>query len=239
MDYTVTPYLQGGLANQIFQIAACMYVSQKTGRKVVLDLVNYQQHNPHENHSEYSLLLNCFIHQIIKHPYIVYESPNLDFYILKQHKHILLKGYFQNPIFLPPLNLLHKKYEQKPQYFIHVRLGDYVNNKFHYVDLFKNYYGEAMTRMGHRNAIVFSNCIETCKKISLFEGLQFSETKNALETLQEMAACTGGICANSSFSYLASWFQGDHRGKIYMPSQWFRNPNTKYTLPDWANIVSV
>jgi hypothetical protein len=67
-----------------------------------------------------------------------------------------------------------------------------------------------------------------------------SDKIDPFDTLIEMANCAGGICANSSFSWLGGFFQGDTRGKVYMPSVWFKGkPEYSGFYPSWVNIVSV
>jgi hypothetical protein len=67
-----------------------------------------------------------------------------------------------------------------------------------------------------------------------------SDITIAYYTLIEMANCAGGICANSSFSWLGGYFQKDHRGIVCMPSKWINNsfPTTDL-YPSWATVVDI
>jgi hypothetical protein len=51
---------------------------------------------------------------------------------------------------------------------------------------------------------------------------KLSDSKTGYDSLVEMANCAGGICANSSLSWLGGYFQKEMRGIICMPSEWIR-----------------
>lgn len=87
---------------------------------------------------------------------------------------------------------------------IHVRRGDYVGHHF-YVDLMEDgYYQRAMAEFPDSKFVVFSDDIEWCKKQAVFKDCEFSHGTE-LEDMNNMAACTGHIIANSSFSWWAAF----------------------------------
>ena len=65
-----------------------------------------------------------------------------------------------------------------------------------------------------------------------------SNKTDAYETLIEMANCSGGICANSSFSWLGGLFQKERRGKIFMPSLWNKTRDCSGVYPKWATVIN-
>lgn len=129
---------------------------------------------------------------------------------------------------------------------IHRRLTDYVGNSF-YVDLGHhehekledNYFVRAMAEFPNATFYVFSDDIETAKKEPMFQGdnFMFSDGKNALNDMNNMASCQGFIGSNSSFSWWAAYLSGAEK-KIF-PRQWFADPNNEQfigLLPEWKRI---
>ena len=126
---------------------------------------------------------------------------------------------------------------------MHIRVGDYLETPDGWGYDKTQYYKNCFTILGNEvTYLVFSNDNAYADKYMKQFNVQYtiSDKVNPLETLVEMANCAGGICANSSFSWLGGFFQGDTRGKIYMPSVWAKN-KPKYTgfYPTWVNIVSI
>jgi uncharacterized short protein YbdD (DUF466 family) len=72
-------------------------------------------------------------------------------------------------------------------------------------------------------------------------GIQYtiSDKEDALESLIEMSNCAGGICANSTFGWLGGFFQGEKRGKIFMPSVWFKGRDCRGIYPTWATVINL
>lgn len=120
------------------------------------------------------------------------------------------------------------------QVSIHVRRGDYVNNKF-YVDLTKtDYYIRAMEQFPDSEFLVFSDDIEWCKNERIFEGCEFSEGKSEVEDMTLMSSCKGHIIANSSFSWWAAYISGN---KTVAPKQWHPDGVERTIIPNqWIQI---
>lgn len=119
---------------------------------------------------------------------------------------------------------------------IHVRRGDYVNNPF-YVDLFADgYYERAMAEFGDANFMVFSDDIEWCKQQEVFKNCDFSDQRDEVTDLNDMASCVGHIIANSSFSWWGAWLS-PHKGKVIAPKKWYSDGIERTSLPDhWIRI---
>ena len=121
---------------------------------------------------------------------------------------------------------------------IHVRRGDYVNNKF-YVDLMENgYYVRAMEMFPDAEFLVFSDDIEWCKSSSIFSDCSFSENKSELDDMNSMASCVGIIGANSSFSWWAAYIS-PYAKKIVFPSNsnWYTDGIERTVCPkEWTRL---
>ena len=208
-------YLHGRLGNNLFQISAGYSISKKYKMSLVVISDNLQDDNKYllEN-------LNSIEMKHVK-DYNLYKELNCFHYnenIIIKNENYLLDGYFQNKNYVFDEELydvfinqkinerIKQYYDFEKSYFIHIRRGDYLNenNKKMY-QLDEDYYINAINyikeNVEHPYFYIISDDIEFCKKYEVFNNINkmFVEL-NALETLSFMTLCTGGICANSSFS---------------------------------------
>jgi hypothetical protein len=179
---------------------------------------------------------------------------------------ILINGYFQTINYLPSRdelikdmnikpknNKLEDKFKDNNYYFIHIRLGDYVNHSFHYINL-DEYYNYAINQIKIKDKdakfIICTNQYDKILqdkinkiKLNICEYDIQDNTDNEIDTLYIMMMCKGGICANSSLSWIGSYLQKDH-DNIYMPYPWvnFINGFTHNTIyqvyPEYAKIYN-
>jgi hypothetical protein len=159
-----------------------------------------------------------------------------------------LKGYFQSEKYFPILNsnkflypfvktLIANStiYQNKDEnnnrnnnrYFLHIRMGDYINHYLHYLG-YKKYLEASIKYILDRNPnAVFLICSNEKDKDKILQELDFGiENKyqnnllsrikyefeidinpelNPINTLKNMAICAGGICMNSSFSWFGAY----------------------------------
>ena len=155
-------------------------------------------------------------------------------------------------------------------YFIHIRLGDYVNHKLYTIHL-NNYYNYCInTIIAHNPLAQFiicsneygSNLDNYINKFPLDKNknkinyIIQDKTNDALDTLYIMKSCKGGICSNSTLSWLGAYFQQLENNEnninnneknfnnklIFMPYPWvnfvngFINANIKDVYPEWTHI---
>ena len=121
---------------------------------------------------------------------------------------------------------------------VHVRRGDYVNNKNHPV-LDINYYRKAFNKMGNCRFLVFSDDIDWCKQT--MGNLLFIERGNEVEDFILMSLCKNFIIANSSYSWWAAWLSKNKDKKIIAPYKWFgsglAHHSTVDLIPDeWIRV---
>lgn len=122
---------------------------------------------------------------------------------------------------------------------IHVRRTDYLGLSQYHTNLSEDYYLAALDSTGEfSEAIVFSDDIDWCKTLQIFQGFTFS-LGNPYVDLQLMSKCDKHIIANSSFSWWGAWLS--ESDNVIAPKQWFgpslpeHNPEGYY-LPSWTVI---
>lgn len=145
---------------------------------------------------------------------------------------------------------------------IHVRRGDYVDNKF-YVDLslpnyhhihvdlsqrqmsadlggayfLPNYYELAMAKFSNEKFLVFSDDINWCKQQYFLQGCEFSEGLDEFGDLNLMAACKHNIIANSSFSWWAAYLNKNPNKIVIAPKAWYTDGVERTTCPkEWVRL---
>ncbi len=244
----VTVDLGAGLGNWIFKILAGLGYAEKNEKQFVMSRRNiHYGSKAHEkglldkitgifpNVSIVDSVLNVStITEKIQFKYSPLESCNLN---------VTLNGYFQDEQYFPSPNLIPTiKTSYYPNtYFVHIRAGDYIGSVefgFDLVQYYKNCFSLLDSGVKY---IVFSNDNGYADTYMKQFGVSYtlSDKVDQVDTLIEMANCAGGICANSSFSWLGGLFQGDTRGQIFMPSIWIKGKDCQGIYPSWATIISI
>jgi hypothetical protein len=274
-EFEVTVKLNGGLGNRLFEIACCLGYAEKYGHKAVL-YSNLFDNNAHSSNDKTLEILKTMIPEITISNLIKRENT---FHKLEHHgndackylelphveSNVLLHGYFQSEMYFPKCNYFlssfinniiipRKTITPSNKYFIHVRMGDYINNHFHYIG-YKKYLKNSINYIKLINSkaefIIFSN---ECDKTKLLAELgselanentfQFEYDINPqldeLQSLINMGICKGGICVNSTFSWFGGYIANksnillhNESGKDYldeviiMPSKWFNTDQIK------------
>jgi hypothetical protein len=148
-----------------------------------------------------------------------------------------------------------------PPIFLHVRQLDNIGREEYHPILPISFFEEALSNFSDDTpCFVFTDDINWCKSQTFFkqERFLFNEsnrtysykTVNGKGQMQNtllpqvdlclMSLCSGGIIANSSFSWWGAWLQ-NNRGKIIAPNpqKWFgsamKNLDTKDIIPDRWN----
>jgi len=254
----VTIILKGGLGNRIFQVLAAQHFAEKTGRTFVIDNAHIHS-NPHENPEDTMAQLTSIFPTLTYYngPFQGWKLITEEEYMMFQYQtdifkkfpgqNIILDGYFFNsryfPKQIPQLNIDKKFYST---FFLHIRMGDYKNSvhDINFTTYHKNSITTAIKNDTSIKFLVFSDeperADEYLKSLDLPQfKYSFSTAKKSLDVLKEMASCVGGICANSSLSYLGAFFQKP-RGSIYMPNVWMKNISRNQFndfYPLWATVV--
>lgn len=168
--------------------------------------------------------------------------------VSKIRRHTYFSGYWQSPIYfekyrsilledfqfiLPESRniLLEEKIKNVTSVSIHVRRGDYVNNKeankIHGL-CSEAYYKTAVdTLFSKYNAIdwfIFSDDIDWCKNHFLtLQNCTFIESNKWPDyyDMYLMSLCKHNIIANSSFSWWGAWLNQNPNKTVIGPSRWF------------------
>lgn len=251
--------LQGGLGNQLFQVAAAYELSKKYHRVFVL--LYYRDFQPHMTHNKtgdeflktifnyfnYTCYENIDMSNIIK-----YQEENCFEYndnIITTNDNYLLEGYFHNKKYTEDSDILNicsnpslckQLISMYPflqsSYFIHVRRGDYVNHPLYAFDT-DTYYKKAIAYILEKDPqakfVIFSDDVEFIKAYSLFHTIHkvIIDERNTLNTFYLMSMCMyGGICSNSTFSGWASKMNTNPNKIIIVPKQWI-NITDNYEIP--------
>jgi hypothetical protein len=182
-----------------------------------------------------------------------------------KHKNNLMIGYFQyiplsctdlysdfksNLQLKKPSNEL-KEYisalQSSPHIFVHVRLGDYINEK-KFGNLSLEYFIKALETLekysGGIKLLIFSNDIAQCKLFftEAEQGriVEYFATSNLTpnETLELMRYGTHYVLSNSTYGWWSAFLSHSRSPKVYVPDPWFQDiPYSAQLLPlEWNNL---
>lgn len=229
----------GGLGNQLFQLAALHHLAKKTDRVPCLNNTSYSS-----PHSSIPYLKTIFAKwstmPIGSFEYHVNEGGPRNYIfeladIIKTKSSTLLNGFFQDyryvePDFVNtlilPTDCLAKYPDIESKVFIHVRGGDYVGLPDWDIG-FDKYYRLAISKFPGASFVIFTNDEPYLLKRPWLEGLDYQIIReNELDTLMLMSKCVGAICTNSTFSWWGAWLNRNRT--IIFPSRWVStsHPNT-------------
>lgn len=230
----LTIKLQGGLGNQLFQLAFLLYISKISGIPYFLqDLQSPLTIHSREQYFE-SIFKNFkdkLKNLSISRTLIENFGLSIEDWKSKINftEHTEFFGYFQRyeytdlvrQEFISSLSFNHSILDKYPdikrKFFIHVRGGDYRKIQLHNVDL-TEYYKKCLELCRGEEFIIFTNDIPYAN--TLLPGIQIIE-ESEIDSLFLMSQCKGCICANSTFSWWGAYLN-PYR-PIYFPSIWFNN----------------
>ncbi len=165
---------------------------------------------------------------------------------LKKFKDIYLSGYFGNPVLFYQIEdllkeeftlkgdlnkenkLMLNKIKKVESVMIHVRRGDYINNKF-FVSLPISYYMNGIKKIKEKVKnpafFVFSDDLEwTRKNLKIEDETHYVCINNSKTDYMElvlMSSCKHAIIANSTFSWWGEWLNNNPNKIIIYPEKWF------------------
>lgn len=252
-------YLQGGLGNYMFQIAAAHSLAIDNNTDSIFSINNFMK--VHKHLSEYTDNIFRFVNFGPNVRYFrAYNEVGFDYSPIPFVENLLLRGYFQSEkyfkhnreqilsMFSPTeeeINYIEGKYGDllsNETCSIHIRRGDYLKLQAHHPVCSMEYYNEAINRMtGVTHFLIFSDDIEWCKANFVGDEYVFIENEKDVIDLHMMSLCKNNIIANSSFSWWGAWLNRNENKLVITPSKWFgpakANFNTKDIYPEeWVKI---
>lgn len=243
-------YLNGGLGNMMFQIAAIEDMGRRGGFETFYPdidrrlniLIDTSGHSPRafdytkmfRNHDWYKnsqcdmQLLRSYV---IPHKYVHIEPCDWAVYY----------GYFQSEryfgreatlkLFEPAAHIESalSKYDFTDSCSIHVRRGDYAAKYAGvYALLDRDYYQSAIDMIEAKRYYIFSDDHQWCRDNFNNEFIFVNEDPEV--ELFMMSRCTHNIIANSSFSWWGSYLNQNPSKIIIAPSSWYLT--TRYSAMD-------
>ena len=234
----IVPRLEGGLGNQMFQIAAAVGASCKHFRDygINFDLPHscIQGHPP----TKYKDNLFNTIPTTDIVPQTFHKEPHFQYHpIPHSDQDVLIWGYFQSDkyfegfneeikrLFTFPEDVVKKiddRLEQidKQLVGVHVRRGDYLRFPTIHPTCSVEYYKEAFSKFDDCNFIVTSDDIPWCEQNLDGDNVIFSNCVSELEDMYLLSQCNNSILSNGSFAWWGCYL-GKDKEKVVAPSAWF------------------
>ena len=233
---------KGRLANQMFQYATLMGLSQKNNTTFMVP--PYESFGVKTNLVGHSNVVDAFGIELpvgySKFPTYVEQQFHFDEVLFNDPhtQNINLLGWFQTEKYFKHIEEdVKKTFTFKPDWVepakemrsmvegevisLHIRRGDYVGNSAHH-SLEIPYYEEALSKLpAECTVIIFTDDPKWAMSQEAFASHRFlvSETDNAYVDMCLMTMCDYHINANSSFSWWGSWLSNSK--KVIAPKKWF------------------
>jgi len=235
--------LNGGMGNQLFQIAATISSAMDNNDDFAFDFDNrvVMQGNTAR---EYRNVLYADLSELPKNwrPEFVYSEPHIEhqsYEPIPYHKNMLLDGYFQSEKFFKGhkeliinifshLLIIDKLKEEFGEFLensvsVHIRRGDYVKIG---ESMEQDYYFKALNKLWEtedtQHVLIFSDDIGWCKENFFVHSpmmVFIRETKD-YEDLYLQSLCTHNVVGNSSFSWWGAYLNRNPYKKVFMPKPW-------------------
>lgn len=263
----VTPVLQGGLGNQMFQIALAFAYGRENNLKLYVDK-NQNISSFHKDKTYWNTMLSFVPHKDFTNVNWKDVSER-GFHYTKlpvyNNNNVRLSGYFQSDKYfkshkeelidlfslrfqeLEPLNIT-RKYPESVLISVHIRRGDYLKLKLH-TSVALKYYRKAFLSMESNlkdlniEYVVFSDDIEWCKEsFHIFGDRTFHYCEQGVDVDQMyfMSSCDHNIIANSSFSWWGAYLNTNESKIVVSPDGWFTDKSVNTTdvhCDDWIVLT--
>ncbi len=234
----IVPRLEGGLGNQMFQIAAAVGVSCKHfydyGINFDLPHSCIQGHPP----TKYKDNLFNTIPTTDIVPQTFHKEPHFHYHAIPASaEDVLIWGYFQSDKYFEGFNEEVKKLFTFPEDVVkkidgrldqidkhtvgvHVRRGDYLRFPTIHPTCSVEYYKQAFSKFDDCCFIVASDDIPWCEQNLDGDNVIFSNCTSELEDMYLLSQCNSSILSNGSFAWWGS-FLGKDKSKVIAPEVWF------------------
>ena len=258
----ISCYLQGGLGNQLFQIATTLSFAWDNNIDPAFNFNTHYlplQGNKANTYKENIYKNLKMIDEATWRRLRIYNEPNFYYNkIPKNLTNILLNGYFQSEkyfinnreeilkVFSPTQKIREEisKYNdllKNKTCSVHIRRGDYLKFPKEHLLQTKEYYHNSFNDFDSDvHFIVFSDDIKWCKENLKHKNIHFIDDHLDYINLYLMSLCDNNIIANSSFSWWGAWLNQNKNKKIIAPKKWFgenKKLETKDLIPNRWKII--
>lgn len=143
-----------------------------------------------------------------------------------------------------------KKISKANSVSVHIRRGDYINNKTVskiYNTLDKNYYKKAIKiikrRISNPLFFIFSDDIIWAKEKFIFINnsifVEINNGKQDYEDMRLISRCKYNIISNSTFSWWGAWLNQYPKKIVICPKRWFNNKKMNENNPSCEGWVRI
>lgn len=236
----ITSFIQGGLGNQLFQVAAGLSLAKEIGTD--FKLLKGQHHLPLQGtriENYYSTIFkNLELVDSLPSNISVFQEKSFAYSELPKVDNLMLWGYFQSEkYFLSNADLIRNvinfpyKDTKEGYVSVHFRQGDYTKNPdIHYIQKL-DYFQRAIDKIGsYKKLLVFSD--SELPTNFQFHNMELVNSGNDLEDMSLMSSCEHNIISNSTFSWWAAWFNRNKNKIVIAPKVWFgyKGPQDYYDI---------
>jgi hypothetical protein len=249
--------LEGGIGNQLFQIAAAHALALRNNDISGFDLNKCHTPSQGKPSNRYKENILKYVNNVSEYNLkYLYNEPKFSYQEIPYVNDLILQGCYQSEyyfidykdeiirLFGTELNnkfiTEYLKRYSSPITSVHVRRGDYMNNPDFHKPCPIEYYKQAMTIIGDSTFIFISDDINWVKENFKGDNIIYSPFTSDVDDLNLMVKCDNNIIANSSFSWWGAYLNENENKKIISPKEWF-GPNgpkdTQDIIPkNWLKI---
>jgi hypothetical protein len=240
----ITTFLQGGLGNQMFQVAVAYNLAKVNGDEAVFNF-NFSSTPPQARpvYKYKNNIFKNFTHKNVIDSVCSFNQSGHAYEIIPYRKDMILNGYFQSEKFFEQtkddlvdkfLSGLKSKEEMYKKVLdfkdsikskivsVHVRRGDYLMYQHIHTLCTLEYYNQAMElikeKIGEFTPIFISDDKQWCK--DTFGGI-VSPFNDEIEDFMLMTVCDHNIIANSTFSWWGAYLNQNQDKIVIAPQLWF------------------
>lgn len=238
----ITSKLQGGMANQMFEIAAAYSLALSNNDKCSFnfdDCYTPAQGNPSNKYKD-NLFKNLSEIKNYNNFTSQYNEPKFSYNKIEYVNNLLLNGYFQsekyfkehkkeiqNLFYINPNDICFIKNKYKNIDFnktvsVQIRRGDYLRSNGYHNVLDIEYYKKAMKYFDDSYYFIFvSDDIKWCKENFKADNYIFCEFESDILQFTLLTITQHSIIANSTFSWWGTYLNKNENKKVIAPSKWF------------------
>ena len=255
----ISAFLQGGLGNQLFQVAAAKSLALDLNDDFAINHDICYTPNQGQKSGKYKNIFFKGVKETTEVPNIVYQEPNYTYNEIPKVKNITIHGYFQSEKYfinnkqkiIQDFTLDQKWFDEinawktknkinKTTVGVHIRRGDYLKFSHHHKINGLEYYNQAFKNFENVDFIIVSDDIQWAKQNINNDNIYYSDLNDEIKDFCLLSSCDHNINANSTFSWWASYLNKNLNKKIYVPSEWYTkeaNCDIKDLIPEgWIKI---